>query len=280
MLPQFCVKLQDSSTDGGWVEPGKATYNALVRITTSEYDEIIARCSDAALKYMDEEDGEKVRVGSSLELAQRLNDPIPALPRSNHHSRTTCLLGWYSPAEPCHCHIFDINRCKDASSIWDSLKERTRLSLLRGIDVGDDGVDEGREFLALASRDRDVRTAPKSPLERQGFGNNQQQVLGEEKCQPRVPGGSSTSDSINQGSHYFHATRPPIFKPDQPSPSSMSTWSFEKLSDVGANGGFSSGDLTAEAQRQVSNAPEASLSHFPNPFYAVITVKPGFKSRR
>ncbi|KAL8655399.1 MAG: hypothetical protein Q9210_000897 [Variospora velana] len=58
--------------------------SALIRVTSTEYDEIIATCTLAALSYMDEEDGETIRVGSSLESAQRLDDSAPPFSRSEN----------------------------------------------------------------------------------------------------------------------------------------------------------------------------------------------------
>ncbi|KAL9059416.1 MAG: hypothetical protein Q9206_001489 [Seirophora lacunosa] len=139
MLPQFRVRKWGAFVDGDPVShpgSGNQTFNALIRITSTEYDGIIATCTPAALSYIDEEDGETIRVGSSLELAQRLDDPVPPLSRSEDRAGTAgehtrkIMPGWYAVPDLPPCHSFDINHCQDVDDIWRSLAERTRLSLL------------------------------------------------------------------------------------------------------------------------------------------------------
>ena len=128
MLPHFHVV--------SYSQPERANLNALISITAAEYDEIIANYSPAALRYLDDDDGEIVRVGSSLELAQRLDDPIPAFPRIQHRSRRAFweppenMASYSSPRLVQQCHSFDINNCNITFAIWLFLEERTRLSLL------------------------------------------------------------------------------------------------------------------------------------------------------
>ncbi|KAL9014355.1 MAG: hypothetical protein Q9173_000998 [Seirophora scorigena] len=139
MLPQFRVRKWGAPVDGDPVShpgSGNQNFNALIRITSTEYDEIIAKCTPSALSYIDEEDGETIRVGSSLELAQRLDDPVPPFSRSEdragpagEHTQKT-MPGWYAVPDLPPCHSFDINNCQDVDDIWRSLAERTRLSLL------------------------------------------------------------------------------------------------------------------------------------------------------
>ncbi|KAL8856906.1 MAG: hypothetical protein Q9178_006495 [Gyalolechia marmorata] len=114
MLPRFQIRNLQSplgQPSTSLSHPASATQSVLVSIDTSVYDELIANCPPAALKYIDDEDGEVVRVGSSLELVQRLQDPVPT---SNDHSSAI------SPY-----HSFDIDHRIDIVAMWDRYGERT-----------------------------------------------------------------------------------------------------------------------------------------------------------
>lgn len=89
---------------------------ALISIDTNVYDELIDKCPPAALKYVDDEDGEWVRVGSSLELSQRLEDPVwnwTARDSSSHE-----------PSFRSHYHTFDIDHRTDIVAMWTQYGER------------------------------------------------------------------------------------------------------------------------------------------------------------
>ncbi|KAL8674773.1 MAG: hypothetical protein Q9168_000857 [Polycauliona sp. 1 TL-2023] len=107
---------QQPTTSVGWA--GNATKSVLVSFDTSEYDELIAKCPSAALKYVDNDDGELIRLGSSLELAQRLQDPAP--PRKCANWAATAhdspLLSQY--------HTFDIDYHPDVIVLWISYVEK------------------------------------------------------------------------------------------------------------------------------------------------------------
>ena len=114
MLPRFQIHNLQSPLGQPFTllaQPASATQTVLVSIDTRGYDELIANCPPAALKYIDDEDGELVRVGSSLELVQRLQDPLPT---SNDDSSAI------SPY-----HIFDIDHRTDIVAMWNRYGERT-----------------------------------------------------------------------------------------------------------------------------------------------------------
>lgn len=86
-------------------EPSAAP-GVLISIDTNIYDELITQCPPAALKYVDDEN-EVIRVGSALELAQRLEDPA-----RNDHSFLS------------HYHTFDIDHRTDILAMWTRYRER------------------------------------------------------------------------------------------------------------------------------------------------------------
>ncbi|KIY03104.1 uncharacterized protein Z520_01571 [Fonsecaea multimorphosa CBS 102226] len=66
-LPPFGIR----DLNGPTCPPG------LIQITPSQYDSTVHSQPDAALSYIDLDDGELITVGSSFELQQRLEEPIP-----------------------------------------------------------------------------------------------------------------------------------------------------------------------------------------------------------
>ncbi|KAL1959786.1 hypothetical protein VTO42DRAFT_931 [Malbranchea cinnamomea] len=95
--------------------------DGVVQVTSSQYDETIAKNPDACLSYVDEDDGETITVGSSLELAQRLDEPIPHWLLSAQSAVGTLNGG----DDPDPMHIFDIRRTPAVLKIWRDLHSRT-----------------------------------------------------------------------------------------------------------------------------------------------------------
>lgn len=86
--------------------PASANKGLLISIGSHVYDELIAYCPPAALKYVDDEDGEVVRVGSSGELIDKLHcmnrpstsynqSPIPPFQIFDVEPRPGVLAAWY-----------------------------------------------------------------------------------------------------------------------------------------------------------------------------------------
>ncbi|KAI2319597.1 hypothetical protein LOZ00_002239 [Ophidiomyces ophidiicola] len=92
------------------------TYDGIVEISRSEYDETILNLPEAKLHYFDEDDGETVTVGSSLELVQRLDEPaeISTLPANLAHDGL----------ERAPIHVFDINKSSSTILKWRSFHAR------------------------------------------------------------------------------------------------------------------------------------------------------------
>ncbi|KAL8813157.1 MAG: hypothetical protein Q9200_000460 [Gallowayella weberi] len=135
MLPQFYVRNLQSPLDQtpvSFAPPLRGAQSLLIRISTYEYEELLFRCPPAALKYIDHENGEIVRVGSSLELAQRLEDPVPARAWTGRHTkpdirrRRGATAGNETMSILLQYHTFDIDPCNDVLRIWTSFSEGTR----------------------------------------------------------------------------------------------------------------------------------------------------------
>lgn len=79
-----------------------------VQISSADYDEIASQHPRARLTYLDDDDtdGDKITVGSSLELSQRLDEPPVTTP--------------FVFSGPSHkpMHIFDIRRSNSVTELW------------------------------------------------------------------------------------------------------------------------------------------------------------------
>ncbi|KAL8771740.1 MAG: hypothetical protein Q9209_002931 [Squamulea sp. 1 TL-2023] len=125
MLPRFRIRnLQSPLGDPSVLlaQSASGTQSVLISIDTDKYDELVTQCPPAALKYIDDEDGEVVRVGSSLELVQRLDDPVLATPRNR---RTTNVTDHDLPSAFVQYHTFDIDRRTDILAMWSNFEDRT-----------------------------------------------------------------------------------------------------------------------------------------------------------
>src|ERR1700742_4588358 len=65
-LPRFGIKDLYGPSNG----PG------IIHISAPQYDSTIKSWPDAALTYLDDDDGEIITVGSGIELQQRLDEPV------------------------------------------------------------------------------------------------------------------------------------------------------------------------------------------------------------
>ncbi|KAL2003279.1 hypothetical protein VTN02DRAFT_4400 [Thermoascus thermophilus] len=101
-------------------EPQALIYDSrrhgIVQLSAPQYDEIVSSHPRARLMYMDDDDGEIITVGSSIELAQRLDEPVnaPAFPRSPAPPRDDS-----SPM-----HVFDIRRSNSVTELWKRYETR------------------------------------------------------------------------------------------------------------------------------------------------------------
>ncbi|KAL2014110.1 hypothetical protein VTN00DRAFT_1635 [Thermoascus crustaceus] len=90
--------------------------HGIVQLSAPQYDEIVSSHPRARLMYMDDDDGEIITVGSSIELSQRLDEPAnaPAVPRSPSPARDDS-----SPM-----HVFDIRRSNSVTELWKRYETR------------------------------------------------------------------------------------------------------------------------------------------------------------
>ena len=130
MLPSFQLRnIRPSSSTSPRASQSdlesSSSHEHLIEITAPEYDSTVSDHPEATLKYVDEDDGEvvtvgsrprmfachtniRIQVGTSLELSERLREPIPkALERAQLY------------------HLFDIDRKEHIVNIWQSFAERT-----------------------------------------------------------------------------------------------------------------------------------------------------------
>ncbi|KAJ5552140.1 hypothetical protein N7494_001518 [Penicillium frequentans] len=107
MLKPFQIKDQQGSPSSNPVGPSAIRE---VQISASEYDDIASNHPRARLTYLDDDDGDQITVGSSLELAQRLDEPLEI------RSRHAPIQASQDEAEP--MHIFDIRRSNSVTELW------------------------------------------------------------------------------------------------------------------------------------------------------------------
>ncbi|MCJ1432501.1 hypothetical protein MMC27_001858 [Xylographa pallens] len=151
MLGPFRIRNLRRSTS----PPNRASYAAasrrgsldtLVSIKGPEYDYNVLMHPESKLKYLDEDDGEMVtvsntlippsskltagKVGTSLELSQRLDEPVSRLLKARLDKDTTFGGGnnvFNTSSSLSHpTHVFEIDRRDDAVRIWEEIEERSR----------------------------------------------------------------------------------------------------------------------------------------------------------
>ena len=110
------------------------TQDSLVRISAPGYDKTISTNPTARLKYQDEDDSAIITVGSSTELIQRLEDPVPQNPQGsprssrNPMSIATLLAESQQPPPSLTHHIFDIEDREEVRKLWQDIQEKNNAS--------------------------------------------------------------------------------------------------------------------------------------------------------
>lgn len=95
---------------------------AVINLSGAEYDRVIQHMPRAALLYLDTEDSEIIRVGSSFELEQRLQEPIPDTRCGNEDG----LMQKIHPGYHTPMHTFDIQMTGDVIHQWQYMSDPTR----------------------------------------------------------------------------------------------------------------------------------------------------------
>ena len=112
----------------------KMTQDSLVRISAPGYDKTISTDPAARLKYEDEDDSAVITVGSSTELVQRLEEPLPQKPRGspqssrNPMSIATLLAESQQPPPSLTHHIFDIEDREEVRKLWQDIQAKNNTS--------------------------------------------------------------------------------------------------------------------------------------------------------
>lgn len=86
---------------------GPSNPPSLISISKRRYDATINSTPSAALLYLDDDDGELITVGSSFELSQRLEEPVPKYIRELR-----------DPTDGKLVHVFDINHATASLFEW------------------------------------------------------------------------------------------------------------------------------------------------------------------
>ncbi|KAB8260149.1 hypothetical protein BDV32DRAFT_123251, partial [Aspergillus pseudonomiae] len=98
--------------------PLESHHQGIVQLSATEYDEITTNHPRARLTYVDDDDDELITVGSSLELSQRLEEPVDtsAIPQPTLESTA-----------PGPMHIFDIRRSNSVKNLWKKFEYKPHL---------------------------------------------------------------------------------------------------------------------------------------------------------
>ncbi|KAI9822382.1 MAG: hypothetical protein M1827_000101 [Pycnora praestabilis] len=111
--------------------------DGVVQISAPAYDKTISINPGATLSYMDEDDGEVITVGSSLELSQRLDDHIPRPPQASTRSPTFLYPSVARLVTPSvtststPLHIFDVDQSNGSLDLWRSIQQQKGTQLSR-----------------------------------------------------------------------------------------------------------------------------------------------------
>ena len=135
------------------------TQDSLVRVSAPGYDKTISSNSAARLKYQDEDDGAIITVGSSTELVQRLEEPVPQKPRGapqssrNPMSIATLLAESQQTPPSLSHHIFDIEDREEVRKLWQDIQVKNNASKA-STDTATK-MDDGAKPLSIDSLDID-----------------------------------------------------------------------------------------------------------------------------
>lgn len=285
MLPQFQIRnLQDPSLSlplASHPRPVAAVRNALISINAAEYEWIINTCPPAALQYMDVEDGETIRVGSSLELAQRLDDAIPALPAAEPWPTEAGLTGHHASSSLPSYHTFDVNSRRDVLQIWSNLERRTMDPALAPTRPSSNlmVIEENKartnvsseptmhslagntDALAKAFQRSRLDKPPNVPQDRQPIRPSpnvdivRELTDGQSNTISKGPRDHLLGGPQNRRSQYFHATSPPVFRSEDQTLPLVAVDQSEELPRAEATANQSFSNLTWEGKKQVGLPP-------------------------
>ncbi|WEW60492.1 hypothetical protein PRK78_005979 [Emydomyces testavorans] len=240
------VHIQDSmggSRRLSILRPG-GTYDGVVEISRSEYDDTISSCPEAKLSYIDDDDGETITVGSSFELAQRLEEP-PAYLSTLPATRPFDQPGG-SPM-----HTFDINRSSSAINTWRTFEERTSSQAK----MSQPSTSSPLKISGNAADDSVSPPVP-SPTPELNFGRNANDPFERwfEACNPPklTNGNMQRPEVLSEKALPQEATRPEIVL--------ASTASTDSLTEEGRKQAQAAGAKLREARNIWSKSPSPFLT--------------------
>ena len=105
------------------------TEAGVIQITAPQYDQTIKSTPEAALTYLDDEDGDNILVGSAFELEQRLDDPVPRT-HICHHAQPAS-----SGSPTSDMHTFDITHTSASLATWRDHEAYSSKTLRRAASV-------------------------------------------------------------------------------------------------------------------------------------------------
>ncbi|KAJ5989374.1 hypothetical protein N7481_004584 [Penicillium waksmanii] len=119
MLKPFQIRDLHGSSSRDQEEPSNRS-NGAVQISAVDYDHLASTHPRARLSYLDDDDGDNIEVGSSLELSQRLDEPVKI--EAIQISRD----------EPTPMHLFDIRRSNSITELWKRFEKQASDTLETG----------------------------------------------------------------------------------------------------------------------------------------------------
>lgn len=163
---------------------GPSNPPGLISISRRQYESTIRSQPDARLLYLDDDDGELITVGSSLELSQRLQEPVLKYSRGNFSEA-------YNPLDGKLVHVFDIKHSNGSLAEWKD-HEAYSNKMIRGLSSEASPASISNSALPSASFDRNFyKTSNSSSLDHVSI----------EPAKPRTPSHHSVIDGNKEKRH-------------------------------------------------------------------------------
>ncbi|KAI9825377.1 MAG: hypothetical protein M1819_000543 [Sarea resinae] len=209
MLPPFRIRLlwaaddsKASDCSNERISPDERMEDGIVvHLEETHYDDIVSANPSAALKYMDDDDGEIVTVGTALELSQRLAEPAPRIPMISNPP---------SSEDSIALHTFEVDQAPDILQKWRS--EASPWSTKRGSAPGSnsskfqDWYTEREDGYAEPGR----TWPPRQGAQGQDVPSEESsQFLGDRSLFSLDPESSSQAAFQNEKTRQFKASDPP-----------------------------------------------------------------------
>ncbi|KIW75249.1 hypothetical protein Z517_12023 [Fonsecaea pedrosoi CBS 271.37] len=187
----------------------------IVQITASQYDSTIHSEPDAVLSYIDLDDGELITVGSSFELQQRLEEPIPP-----SVSPTPSLILGKAPAKAAReakentlVHIFDIQHTTGSVAVWREHEAHTSRKLRPRASSSSSHSSTRVSLLHRAS----------SPESNSMFPLHYENMFDPERVNKSSPGPPQSAQptdtaTVNEGASHRHSAAHPVISGEGDTP--------------------------------------------------------------